>query len=342
MSAKLIVHRAGPGVSVQDTGRPGFLGFGLSRGGAVDPLALAEGAALLGQPGDRAALELAGMGGEFEATADIRIALTGAPMAARLDGARLAWNASHDLPAGSRLSIGAVEAGSYGYLHVGGGIDTPERLGARGVHLAAGIGEAIAAGTRLPLGHDPRPERTGLTFDPAPRFAGGEVRIVESLQTDFFTKEERARFEATTFHRDARGNRMGVAARPEGEGFHSTAGLSVLSEVITPGDVQVTGDGTPFVLLAECQTTGGYPRIGTVIPADLPIVAQAPAGAALRFRFVSLAAAVEAEGKARAARDALPRSLRPLVRRPEDIPDLLAYQLISGVTDGRPETGDDT
>jgi allophanate hydrolase len=127
MTRALIVHRAGPGVSVQDKGRPGYLAFGLSRGGAADRLALAEGAALLGQSDTLAALELPGMGGEFEATEDMRIALTGAPMRASIEGERVVWNASHMLPRGARLSIGAVEAGAYGYLHLGGGIATPER-----------------------------------------------------------------------------------------------------------------------------------------------------------------------------------------------------------------------
>ena len=95
MTRALIVHACGPGVTVQDAGRPGYLGYGVSRGGAADRLALAEGAALLAQSGALAALELAGMGGEFEAGEDLRIALTGAPMRASLDGRRLAWHASH-------------------------------------------------------------------------------------------------------------------------------------------------------------------------------------------------------------------------------------------------------
>ena len=100
-------------------------------------------------------------------------------------------------------------------------------------------------------------------------------------------------------------NRMGVALLPDGPGFDSRAGLSVLSEVITPGDIQMTGDGTPFVLIADCQTTGGYPRIGSVLPCDLPRVAQSRPGAHLRFRFVDAAEAREAEHRAADARAAL-------------------------------------
>ncbi|WP_101067703.1 5-oxoprolinase subunit C family protein [Roseovarius salinarum] len=334
MSRALIVHRAGPGVTVQDLGRPGYMAFGLSRGGAADRLALAEGAALLGQSETCAALEMAGMGGEFEAGADLRIALTGAPMHAAIDGTRVTWNASHALPAGSRLSIGGAEAGNYGYLHLGGGLATPERLGSRGAHLASGLGNVIEDGAHLPVGDDTAPGDTGMRLDADTRFDGGEVRVVSSLQTDFFGSEEVARFEATTFRRDARGSRMGVRLTSDAESFHSEAGLSVISEVVVPGDIQITGDGTPFVLLAECQTTGGYPRIASVLPCDLPRVVQARPGAALTFRFVTLDDALVAERKAHDHRAGLRDARHPLVRAPHDIRGLLSYQLVSGVTAG--------
>ncbi|WP_050929677.1 biotin-dependent carboxyltransferase family protein [Aestuariivita boseongensis] len=334
MTRALIIHRAGPGVTVQDMGRPGFLAFGLSRGGAADRLALSEGAALLGQDAGCAALEMAGMGGEFEATEDMRIALTGAPMQASIDGTRIAWNASHLLPQGARLSIGATLAGVYGYLHLGGGIETPPILGAHSAHLAAGLSAPVKTGERLNVGEDARTD-TGFTLPAEDRCGGGTVRIVASLQTEFFAPSERTRFQTTTFRRDARGNRMGVRLEPEGDGFHSEAGLSVLSEVIVPGDIQITGDGTPFVLLSECQTTGGYPRIGSVLPVDLPRVVQARPGEELRFTFVTLDDAVQIEARARDDRQGLRSKRVPLIRDPATIPDLLSYQLISGVTAGQ-------
>ena len=334
MSRALIVHRAAPGVTVQDAGRPGFLAFGLSRGGTADRLALAEGAALLRQDQSLAALEMATMGGEFEAIEDMRIALTGAPMRASIDGGRIAWNASHLLPAGARLSIGATEAGSYGYLHVGGGIATTATLGSRSTHLAAHIGTTVTGGTSLSIAPDTRPDDVGQVLDASERFDGGTVRVVSGPQTGFFSPAEQARFEAMNFRRDTRGNRMGVRLLCDGDGFHSDAGLSVLSEVIVPGDIQITGDGSPFILLGECQTTGGYPRIGSVLPCDLPVVAQARPGATLRCRFISLEEAVEAELRDATHRKELRNHLRPLIRDPHRIHDLLSYQLISGVTAG--------
>lgn len=337
MSRALIVRRAGPGLSVQDGGRPGWLDRGLSRGGAADRVALAEGAALLGQSPGCAALEMAVTGGAFEATEDTRIALTGAPMRATADGAPRAWNASHWLPAGQLLEIGPALSGVYGYLHVGGGIATLPVLGSRGAHLAAGIGLAPRPGERLPVGPDRAGADAGFVLPAQDRFSGGAVRVLAGPQTGCFPPEEIARFEAARFRRDARGNRMGVALRYDGAGFQTGAGLSILSEVVMPGDIQITGDGTPFVLLAECQTTGGYPRIGTVLPCDLARVAQAPAGAELALRFVARDEALTAERAAAEALARLPGRLARLRRDPRDIRDLLAYQLVSGVVAGDEE-----
>lgn len=332
MSRALTVLSA-PGASVQDRGRPGYLGFGLSQGGAADPLALAEGAALLGQGADLAAIEMPGFGGRFRAGADLRIALTGAEGPASIEGERVAWNASHRLPRGAELALGAARSGVYGYLHVGGGVATEPHLGARGAHLAAGLGGLHEAGAILPVGDDPG-QGTGLRIPPLPRYGGGMLRVVPSLQTGIFPAEVLSRFEATAFAKDARANRMGVRLSSDGTGFEAPGGRTVLSEVIVPGDIQITGDGTPFVLMAECQTTGGYPRIGTVIPCDLPRIAQARPGEVLRFRFVTEAEALAAEAIARRDLAALPGRVEPLVRDPADIADLLAYQLISGAVAG--------
>jgi len=329
MSAALRIIKAGPGLSLQNAGRPGFLDKGLSRGGAMDPLALAEGAALLGQPPEAAlAVEMAGAGGVFRAEgADLLVALTGAPMAAGIEGARVAWSASHLLPEGSELSISGASAGSYGYLSVAG-LDAPEILGARSAHLAAGIGGRLQAEEALACA--PAPGPGGLMIAAEDRFGGGDIRVLPSVQTDAFDADTLARLEATAFRKDARANRMGARLSHAGDGFSSTAHLAILSEIIVPGDVQVIGDGAPFVLLNECQSMGGYPRIATVISADLPRVAQAAPGSPIRLRFVTLEEALAAREAAARHVASLPGRVVPRVRDPGDIPDLLAYQLVDG------------
>ncbi len=329
---ELIVHSAGAGLTVQDLGRPGFLALGLSRGGAADRIALFEAAALLAQP-IGAVLEMPGFGGRFEVSQTTRIALCGAPMRASIDGSALVWNASHLLPAGAILDIGAVTQGVYGYLAFGGGLATPQILGGQGAHLTAGLGGLLESEDRLSIGQDTG-DVVGQALSSVPRWDGGTVRVLPSLQTEMFSTEQRRRFESAPLTRDTRANRMGIRLLPDGEGFGLTVGGTILSEVITPGDIQIPGDGAPYVLLSECQTTGGYPRIGTVIPADLPRVAQAPAGARLQFRFVTRKDAMAAEAEYRKLLSDLSRKTYPLVRDPADIPDLLSYSLISGVTAG--------
>jgi allophanate hydrolase len=328
----MTLHQVGPGVTVQDLGRPGYLAQGLSRGGAADPMALYEGAALLSQPVG-AALEMVGFGGVFTFDGDQRIALSGAPMRASVDGSALRWNASHLIPAGAKLDIGGTLGGVYGYLTLGGGLDLPPMLSSYSAHLAAGLGAALKAGDHLPLVADPGQD-VGTVLDIEDRLSGGEMRILPSLQTDLFPQDMRIRFTTESFTRDSRANRMGARLEPDGAGYGLAAGQSILSEIITRGDIQIPGDGAPYVLLSECQTTGGYPRIGTVIPADLPRIAQAPAGAQIRFRFVTRDEALAAERTHRAHIKSLPSTVRPLVRDPHQMQDLLSYTLISGVTAG--------
>ncbi len=336
----LVIKRIGPMASLQDMGRPGYLKQGLSRGGAADRLALAEGAALLGQDVGLAALEMAGTGGEFEATGALCIALTGAPMSATIDDAPVAWHASHCLQAGQRLSIGAAKSGVYGYLHLSGGIEATEFLGSRSAHLLAGIGQTVQAGEHLKSGAKGT-GLAGLVLDVADRFSGGTVRVVPSVQTDLFDKEVLQRFQDTDFRRGPRANRMGVEMLSDGGGFTASGQLHILSEMIVPGDIQMTGDGLPFVLLPECQTTGGYPRIATVIPCDLPLAAQTPAGAPVRFEFVTMEQALVAQAGYEEMLSKLQKSCRPAIRDVADIGDLLSYQLVGGAISAHWEKDDE-
>lgn len=327
------IARADGILTVQDLGRPGHLAQGLSRGGAMDRLALIEAAALLGLRMPPASIEMAGAGGVFTVSETTRIALTGAPMAATLDDAPLIWQATHLVAPGQRLKIGGTVAGLQGYLTPAGGIATPEWLGSRAAHLGIGIGAPLTGGDRLPCGTDPDPGSPARVIAAAARFGGGLVRVMDGPQTGLFAPEVLAAFYATVFTRGARGDRRGVqldAARR----FTSDHAGGLASDMIGPGDLQMIGDGLPFVLMAECQTMGGYPRLGIVIPADLPVVAQAAPGTPLRFQRLTLAQA-DATWRSDAAllRDAADRC-RNLIRDPTAMSDLLTYQLVGGVSRG--------
>lgn len=334
MSDALHILHCGPGVTVQDPGRPDLGAIGLSRGGAADRLALLEAAALLGLARPDAALEMMGLGGSFEVDKPTRIALTGAPMQARIDGRAIAWNATHLLAPGQTLSIGGALEGVFGYLSFAGGIATEEVLGSRATHLAAGLGAVLEPGATLPLADDPAPATAPGCLPPGDRYRGGVLRYTYGPQSGLFSRETVGRFEATGFTRSPTGNRQGVKLEADAAAFSSEAPSDLASEFIFEGDIQMTGGGEPYVLLAECQTMGGYPRIGTVIPADLPRIAQARPGDRLTFTRVALAdlAALTPDPAGQLAE--IKARVRPLLRTPHDIPDLLSYDLISGVTAG--------
>ncbi len=328
MTTKLEILKAGPAMTVQDLGRVGRLSQGLTRGGAMDRLAVYEAAALLSQP-ITPALEMVGVGGEFKANRDLRFALTGAPMTATIDGTPIEWNGSHRLAAGCVLKIGGVKSGTVGYLTLGGGFDTPEIMGAQSAHLIAGIGAVLVEGQFLSICDD-----TGQKVDqmivPDDRFQTGVINFTKSFQTELFEAKELQRFVETTFVKDARSNRQGARMAADGKGYASSGGLKVVSEIIVPGDIQIAGDGAPYVLMCESQSTGGYPRIGTVVPSDIPKVAQAQIGTKLQFRLLSREQAIEYERREQASWQNIGRRVVQRVRDPHSIPELLSYTLVSG------------
>lgn len=339
----LEVVSIGPAASIQDRGRPGYQRYGVSTGGALDPVALEEAGALLNQDAGLAAIELCLFGGSFKALGEpLRIALTGAPMSSSLtDGSGerrpVTWRSSFLLKPGELLEIGAATAGFAGYLNVGGGIDTPLELGSRAAHLRAGLGGgALSAGMHLPVGGDPADE-TGLVLPATERFAKKEIRALWGPHARLYPDTERARFAATEFRLSAKRDRMGARLDFDGAPFHTEGALSGLSDAVSIGDIQLTGEGLPIALLADCQPTGGYPRIATIATADLPALAQLSTGSLFRFMMVEEEAAVEALQREISARRALRGSAAPLLRDPREIADLLSYNLIDGVVSGAEE-----
>ncbi|RYH03525.1 urea amidolyase [Salipiger sp. IMCC34102] len=335
MTAVLTIRQAGPLMTVQDLGRPGHLAEGLSPGGAMDRVALIEAAALLGLDTPAAAIEMAGLGGQFVTDAPIRFALTGARMQALIDDAPLRWNATHTLHPGQVLTIGGARDGTYGYLTPAGGITGEPVLGSVAAHLSIGLGAALKDGETLPIGPDPSPDRPQMTLPQDDRMGGGLLRLMPGPQTDRFDEQTRARLAATRFHRSPRASRTGLPLRHEGDPFAMIDPAAPISDFILSGDLQITGDGSPFLMLAECQTVGGYPRIGSVIATDLARAAQAPVTAPLQFAWITTEEADALHVPPARMLDDLSAKVRPLIRDPARMRDLLSYQLIGGVTAGR-------
>ena len=340
MTAGLKILTAGPAVTIQDHGRPGYAQYGLSKGGAMDDYALSEGEALLGNTRNCAAIEMAGYGGQFQVLQEpVWVALTGAPMQAMVDGTEIPWRSSQLLAPGQIIEIGSPilsdQQGVYGYLHVAGGFSLTPEIGAVGTHLRAGVGgldgKVLSANTILPISFQ---DTTNLasTRLPVPDYLGQRtIRILWGAQSERFQPATRHRLLDETFCLSHRRDRMAMRLSLSDEQAPFEALLSGLSDPVQDGEIQMTGDGVPAILVREHQPTGGYPRIASVISADLDAVAQLPSNTPFAFQLVTLEQAIEALKIKRDAQQGLARQLQPVIRSPEQIDNLLDYNLIGGV-----------
>lgn len=332
----LEVISAGPMLSVQDPGRRGLRQSGVSAAGPMDPPAMALANRLCGNQPGAAVLEFAAMGGRFRAECPLRFAVTGGDCTIRVGDATVAPGETHRLPAGEELTVGPLSGAVWGYLAVSGGIETPMVMGARSTHLRFGIGgldgRALRAGDRLPLGADRGADlllRPGSSHRPPP--PTGPIRVMLGPQDEWFAAEVLQRLTGESFTITAQRDRMATVL--DGPVLPAIGGHDIISDGLIPGAIQVPASGKPMVLMADCQTTGGYPKIATVISADLPRLAQLPTGAQLRFAVVDRATA---EAAAHQQHTALRALLEGLVARPAGALSseyLLSCDLVGGIYD---------
>lgn len=328
----LRILSAGPMLTIQDLGRRGLRHQGVSGAGPVDPAAMAMANALVGNDPATAVLEFAGPAGRFDCTRPLRLAVTGGACVIRRDGQPLAPGEAHRLRPGEILDVGVPQGAVWGYLALSGGIATKPVLGARSTHLRSGLGgldgQRLRAGQRLPLGA----ERVGPCLRMAGRdgvAAGGPIRVVPGPQDDFFAPEIRARLLEDRFVVTPQRDRMAMVLG--GTTLPAFRGHDIVSDGTVPGSIQVPASAAPIVLLCESQTSGGYPKIATVISADLPRLAQTPDGAEIRFAAI---ARDEAEEILIDTRCRLRAALMDLIPKPEgELPSdyLLSQDLVGGV-----------
>ncbi|OAS91971.1 biotin-dependent carboxyltransferase family protein [Achromobacter dolens] len=302
MSARLLVEAPGMLTTVQDLGRPGHEHMGVPPSGAMDPGALRVANALIGNAPDAAALEFTLLGGRLRVLgADCVIAFAG--NAALHVGAigtsparALAPWQSHRVPAGASLTIGPLERGVRGYLAVGGGIAVTPVLGSASTLTRARLGgldgRALARGDLLATGAGRRRSpRRWLTAREAQWFyRDGPIGVVLGPQQDHFAPGEIARFLGATYHLAPQSDRMGL--RLTGPAIAHARGADIITDPIAAGSIQIPGAGQPLIAMNDRQTTGGYPKIATVISADLPRLAQMRPGQPLRFEALEPAQAV--------------------------------------------------
>ncbi|WP_133499989.1 biotin-dependent carboxyltransferase family protein [Cognatilysobacter terrigena] len=298
----------GPLTTVQDRGRTGWRHLGVGVAGALDDDAHVLANLLVGNPPDAATLEITLAGPRLRFTQAALVAVCGADIELRCDGAALSTARPIALPAGAVLGIGGCRRGTRAYLAVAGGVDVAPVLGSRSTDLRGGFGgldgRPLRAGDVIPVGLSDRPEvdapQVALWWidDAHDAPVDGCIRVLSGADA---TPPVDALFQSP-WRVATQSDRQGL--RLEGARIVVSDAGERISAPVTPGTVQLPPDGQPIVLLADAQTHGGYPRIGHVIRADLPRLAQLRPGDAVRF---APCAPVEAHTALRARRQALAR-----------------------------------
>lgn len=305
------IRQPGLLMSVQDLGRPGHRHSGISPGGALDALALSAANLLAGNDVSAAGLEITMGACELRFVTQARIALGGDDFNARLDGRPLAPYWSISVCAGQILRLAptgpGIRQGARTYLAVAGGIDVPQVLGSRSTDLKAGFGghegRALRKGDRLAGGVANRrivgpafgvrsPQWSGLGTHQDDGHGRLGLRVLPGPEADQFTVSARAALLQETWRLTPNSNRMGY--RLEGPPLKRKACRDLLSHGVIPGVIQVPPSGQPIILMGDAQTTGGYPKIGTVIAADMWKLAQAPLNSLIRFQQCTLEQALQA------------------------------------------------
>lgn len=289
--------------TVQDLGRRAARRYGVPQSGALDPIALDWANRLLDNPPGGAALEITAGGVAFELLAPTLLALTGADLGALLDDEPIPLWTAFFARAGSQLRLIGRQLpwGARAYLAVAGGFAVPQVLGSRSTYLPGGFGgfngRALRAGDVLAAAgaHDPlRLAGRSWPVEARPAYRAEPVlRLLAGPHLDRFAADALDRLFKAPFTISASANRMGY--RLEGRAIPYAAPCSLPSLGVLPGVVQVPPDGNPILLMADAQTTGGYPIIGVVIGPDLPLAAQLLPGDRIRFQSVMLDEALAAQ-----------------------------------------------
>lgn len=322
MSARFHVLDGGLQTTVQDGGRKGLLALGVPHSGALDVLSFRLSNRIAGNEANLATLELRSPGPvlRFEGRA-ARIALAGTAAALRIErkGSVQEWPAwrAVDLYDGDIVSIAPFADTSVAYLAVSGGFDLPEQLGSRSTFLRGGFGgfdgKPLSAGSVLNLMQNTLPDAPCQTLLRPPVFAPAPVlRALPGPQADYFTEDALAAFFGKPFTVSRDLDRMGM--RLEGGELKHAKGADIVSDATVPGAVQVPGSGKPILLLNDCQTTGGYPKIAVVITADLFRAGRLLPGSEMRFRKVTMTEAEEARAEEEHAYRSIANTIVPVRR----------------------------
>jgi antagonist of KipI len=293
------LHIVRPGLltTVQDLGRYGYQAAGVPVAGPMDTFSHRIANQLAGNAVDAATLEITLIGPELIVEADTTMAIAGGMFDVTCDDRPVGIGVSFAVKSGQRLKFGRVVQGARAYLAVAGGVRTEPMLGSRATHLVSHMGgfkgRALAAGDRIPISHEPRPrphrKSVGLTL---PTNGRALLRVIPGPQADWFQADALRAIASVSFRISPQSNRMGY--RLQGPPLVRAREDELISEPLGIGAIQVPAAGEPILLMADRQTAGGYPKIGYVISADLPVAGQLAPGDFIEFHVCSHQEAVAA------------------------------------------------
>ena len=296
--------------TLQDEGRLGYQKYGVPVAGAMDSLALHTANLLAGNDMGEACLEITGLGPTLRFETPVAFALSGGEFSPTLDGVPLEMNRAYSAPRGSVLQVGACKGGFRCYLAVNGGFDVPLVMNSRSTYLKGSFGgfegRAIQKGDTLPL-REPQfwlnaMDKRSASY-PLPEGVP-VIHVIMGPQDDCFSPRGKRTFLQKEYTLGQSCDRMGY--RLEGPAIERSEGFdgNILSDGVAMGSVQVP-DGTPLIMMADRQTTGGYGKIATVVSFDLPVLAQCRPGDRITFAAITTEEAHQEMAKRRRALSAL-------------------------------------
>lgn len=293
----LTILRGGMLTTVQDLGRWGLQHLGVPVAGPMDWYSHRLANRLVGNDDSAAAIEMTLLGPELTSDDDVLCAVTGAAMEVAVGEEVVPMHASFRLPRGKRLRFRMVRPGARGTLAISGGIDVPRVLGSRATSLVSRVGpfggRVLAAGDVLGTGVPPASSR-GMGL-PLPLPAGGaRLRVILGPHVSRFTAGAMEAFSHSRYTVTPQSNRMGYRLDGPPLPVNAADAGAMLSDATPIGSIQVPASGQPILLMADRQTTGGYPKIATMITADLPLAGQLAPGDWIEFVPVSRATALDA------------------------------------------------
>ncbi len=302
---KISIKKAGLMTTVQDLGRRHYLSQGVPASGAMDSLSASLANLSLGNDANDAVIEFTQSGASFTTEQDVLVCLSGEGACLSADKVKLPSNRPLFIPSGTEVYLENISLGCRSYLAVAGGWDVPEVLGSRSTYLTARFGglagrclkekdiikstdklsatsAAILDGLKRDIINYPKWSIARELFLPADR---KKIRFVRGREFDWFAESSKYDFLSQDYILGHNSNRMGYQL--QGKELKRAVEGELLSTAVTAGTIQVTNDGQPILLLADCQTTGGYPRIAQVAAVDLPLCAQLKTGDIINFEEIS-------------------------------------------------------